>query len=242
MGALIWDAEGERLYETGLDHGTLYVYDAVAKTYGHGVAWSGLSSLSESPEGAEANDIYADNIKYLSLISAENFKASIEAYMYPDEFAECDGTKSILDGVSFGQQSRSKFGLAYRTKNGNDTEGDDHGYKIHLIYGCTAAPSEKGYQSTSDSPEAITFSWEISTTPVNIGKINNKEFKPSATVTIDSTKFKDNEKLAVLEACLFGRDSAEGDTELYPTLLMPNEIYDILTKGEAGIPERAKAA
>lgn len=202
---LTWDQTGERLYETGVDRGVLYVYDNGA--YGAGVAWNGLTNVSEKPSGAEATALYADNIKYLNLISNEEFGATIEAYTYPDEFAECDGSAEIATGVVIGQQKRKTFGFAYRTKVGNDTDGNDYGYKIHLVYGCTAAPTEKGYATINDSPEAITFSWEVTTTPIEVtGK------RPTACIIIDSTKVNDSTKMAALEALLYGT------TEAPPTL------------------------
>ena len=174
MSKLVWDKTGERLYETGVDHGVLYPIQA-GGLYNKGVAWNGLTAVTESPSGAEASPIYADNIKYLNLMSAEEFGATIEAYTYPDEFAECDGSAEIATGVTIGQQARKVFGLSYRTVIGNDVDSNDYGYKLHLIYGALAAPSEKGYTTINDSPEAITFSWEVSTTPVNV-----TGFKPTA--------------------------------------------------------------
>lgn len=167
MAKLTWDATGERFYETGVDHGVLYIPN-ISGVYNNGVSWNGLTAVTESPSGAEANAQYADNIKYLNLISAEEFGATIEAFTYPDEFAQFDGIATPSAGVSVGQQARKTFGLSYRTKLGNDLEGDDLGYKLHLVYGCTAAPSEKAYATVNDSPEAITFSWEIATTPVAV--------------------------------------------------------------------------
>lgn len=202
MPKLVWDQVGERLYETGVDHGVLYP-QAADGTYPKGVAWNGLTSVSESPSGAEATDLWADNIKYLTLRSAEEFGATIEAYMYPDEFAECDGSADLAVGVHIGQQARKPFGLSYRTVIGNDTELDKHGYKLHLIYGATASPSEKGYQTINDSPEAITFSWEVTTVPVAV-----EGFKPTASLTIDSTKC-DPDKLKAIEALLYGTDAKE---------------------------------
>lgn len=213
-----WDAEGERLYETGVDRGVLYVYDKSKSGYGDGIAWNGLTGVTESPSGAEATAIYADNIKYLNLVSAEEFGATIEAYMYPEAFAACDGSASLVEGVTIGQQARSKFGLCYRTRIGNDTNGDSHGYKIHILYNCLAAPSERGYTSVNDSPEAITFSWEVSTTAVEVAG-----FKPTACLTIDSTKVA-SAKLAEIEAALYGSGETKGK------LLMPNEIADIINK------------
>ena len=221
MSKLVWDQIGERLYETGVDHGVLYpVQDG--GLYNKGVAWNGLTAVTESPSGAEANPLYADNIKYLNLISAEEFGATIEAYTYPDEFAECDGSAALIPGVFIGQQARKTFGLSYRTVLGNDVEGNDHGYKLHLIYGAVAAPSEKGYTTINDSPEAITFSWEVTTTPVNV-----TGFKPTASLTIDSSKV-DADKLAALEAVLYGSDSEEA------RLPLPDEIVTIMGGVVAG--------
>jgi hypothetical protein len=219
MSKLVWDNAGERLYETGVKNGVLYVYDSAKKEYGTGVAWNGLTAVTESPSGAEATALYADDIKYLNLMSAEEFGATIEAYTYPDEFGACDGSASIATGVSIGQQKRSTFGLCYRTTIGNDTDGNDHGYKLHIIYGCLAAPSEKAYASINDSPEAITFSWEVTTTPVAV-----EGFKPTACITIDSTKA-DETKLAQLEAKLYGSESEE------PTLILPDEIATMMAAG-----------
>jgi len=197
MTALTWDQVGERVYETGVDHGVLYLPDANGD-YVEGFAWNGLTTVTESPSGAEASPQFADNIKYLNLISAEEFGATVEAFTYPDEFAECDGTAVPEPGVVVGQQNRRVFGLAYRTRLGNDLEGADHGYKLHLIYGAQAAPSEKAYGTINDSPEAITFSWEVTTTPVPV-----TDLKPTALLVIDSTKV-DVDALALLEAELFG--------------------------------------
>ena len=220
MAKLVWDQTGERLYETGVKNGVLYVYDSETKKYGTGVAWNGLTAVTESPSGAEATALYADDIKYLNLLSTEEFGATIEAYTYPDEFAECDGSASLSEGVFIGQQKRKTFGLAYKTTLGNDTDGNDYGYKLHIIYGCLAAPSEKSYATINDSPEAITFSWEVTTTPVEV-----TGHKPTASITIDSTKA-DPSKLAQLEAKLFG-----DDTEGTPTLPMPNEIASMFAAG-----------
>lgn len=197
MSKIVWDQTGERLYETGIDHGVLYPISS-AGAYTPGVAWNGLTGVTESPSGAEATDLYADNIKYLSMRSAETFGATIEAYTYPDEFAECDGSASLADGVTVGQQARKMFGMSYRTVLGNDVDLESHGYKLHLIYGATASPSEKGYTTINDSPEAITFSWEIATTPVNV-----TGFKPTSSITIDSTKA-DATCLKNLEDILYG--------------------------------------
>lgn len=216
MAMLVWDKTGEHFYETGIDRGVLYVQES--GTYPTGVAWNGLISVSESPSGAEANAVYADNIKYLSLMSAEEFGATIEAYTYPDEFMECDGSATLVTGVTVGQQSRKTFGMCYRTKLGNDVDLDEHGYKIHIIYGATASPSEKGYQTISDSPEAITFSWEVSTVPVNVTGM-----KPTASLVIDSTKA-DATKLQALEKILYGGDDGDG-----PRLPLPDEIKTLMT-------------
>lgn len=197
MAVLTWDATGSRLYETGVDHGVLYLLNSQG-AYANGVAWNGLTAVTESPSGAEANPQYADNIKYLNLLSAEEFGCTIEAFTYPDAFAQCDGTASPSAGVSIGQQTRKTFGFAYRTKLGNDLEGSDHGYKLHLIYGALAAPSEKAYATVNDSPEALTFSWEVTTTPVDV-----PGYKPTAQLTIDSTKV-DALALAELEGLLYG--------------------------------------
>lgn len=216
MSKIVWDAIGEHTFETGVRNGVLYLKDAEG-AYSNGVAWNGLTSVSESPEGAEPTDLYADDIKYLTLMSAENFKATIEAYTYPVEFEECDGSATIAKGVVIGQQSRKPFGLCYRTAIGNDTDGNEHGYKLHIVYGCQASPSEKQYSTINDSPEAITFSWEVSTTPVNVtGK------KPTATLIIDSTKT-DKAKLTALEAILYGSEQTE------PRLPLPDEIATLMT-------------
>lgn len=216
MAALTWDETGNRLYETGVRKGVLYVQDN-SGTYPEGVAWNGLTAVTESPSGADSNPLYADDIKYLDLRSAEEFGATIEAYTYPDEFAECDGTAELADGVTIGQQARKSFGLCYRTVLGNDIVNDAYGYKLHLIYGATAAPSEKGYQTVNDSPEAITFSWELTTTPVNVTGM-----KPTALITIDSTKA-DATKLAALEAILYG---GENTTARLP---LPDEVKTLMT-------------
>ena len=207
MSKLVWDQTGERLFETGVKNGVLY--PQVSGAYPKGVAWNGLTAVTESPSGAEATPLYADDIKYLNLISAEEFGATIEAYMYPDEFAECDGSAAIAKGVMIGQQKRNAFGLVYKTTLGNDTEGNDYGYKLHIIYGAIAAPSEKSYATINDSPEAITFSWEVTTTPVNV-----TGGKPTASITIDSTKA-DPTKLAALEAVLFGAEESEARLPLH---------------------------
>lgn len=215
MSKLVWDQTGERFYETGVKNGTLYP-QAEGGTYPKGVAWNGLTAVTESPSGAEATPLYADDIKYLNLMSAEEFGATIEAYTYPDEFAECDGSASLAKGVSIGQQKRKTFGLAYKTVLGNDIANNDYGYKLHIIYGATASPSEKAYATVNDSPEAITFSWEVTTTPVNV-----TGFKPTSSIVIDSTKA-NPEKLAALEAKLFGDDSNEA------MLPLPDEIAELM--------------
>ena len=215
MPKLEWDKSGEKLYETGVKNCALYVFRNNA--YDKGIAWNGITGITESPSGAEASPLYADDIKYLNLISNEDFGATLEAYTYPKEFEECDGTAEISKGVSIGQQNRKTFGLAYKTTLGNDVDGNSYGYKIHIIYGCLAAPSEKAYASINDSPEAITFSWELSTTPVEV-----KGFKPTSTITIDSTKI-DAEKLKKLEDKLYGSETGEA------TLLLPNEIMALLS-------------
>ena len=215
MAKIEWDKTGERLYETGVKNGVLYVQEGGA--YPKGIAWNGLTAVTESPSGAEATPLYADDIKYLNLISAEEFAATIEAYTYPDEFAECDGSAALADGVMIGQQARKTFGLCYRTTIGNDTDGNDHGYKLHIIYGALAAPSEKAYATINDSPEAITFSWEVTTTPVNVTGA-----KPTASITIDSTKATP-EKLTALEKILYG------DAEVEARLPLPDEIKTLMT-------------
>lgn len=210
MAILTWDAVGERLYETGVDKGVLYVYDST-KTgvgqhpYSPGVAWNGLTGVTESPEGAETEDLYADNVKYLSLLSAETLGLTVTAYMYPDEFAICDGSAELAQGIIMGQQNRRSFGLCYRTLLGNDTENTDHGYKLHLIYGCVASPSDKDYATVNDSPEAIEFSWEMKTTPVDTGKAGTK---PTASLVIDSTKV-GAAALKAIEDALYGTSSTE---------------------------------
>ena len=218
MAKLVWDKTGDRLYETGVKNGVLYI--PTAGVYSKGVAWNGLTAVTESPSGAEATALYADDTKYLSLMSTEEFGATIEAYTYPDEFAACDGSAELADGVMIGQQKRSTFGLCYKTTIGNDTDGNDHGYKLHIIYGAMAAPSEKAYASINDSPEAITFSWEITTTPVNVTGA-----KPTASLVIDSTKA-DPSKLAALEDILYGKDGEPGNE---PRLPLPDEIKSLMT-------------
>lgn len=219
MARLTWDNTGERIYETGVKKGVLY--PQVSGAYPKGVAWNGLTGVTENPSGAESTALYADDIKYLNLISNEEFGATIEAYTYPDEFAACDGSAALAEGVMIGQQKRQSFGLCYRTTVGNDSDGNDYGYKLHIIYGALAAPSQKGYKTINDSPEAITFSWEIKTTPVNV-----TGGKPTASITIDSTKT-DTAKLAVLEDILYGKDG-EG-TGNGPRLPLPDEIKTIFS-------------
>lgn len=215
MSKLVWDQTGEHLYETGVDHGVLYPYKNNA--YSDGVAWNGLTSVQETPSGAESNPLYADNIKYLDLRSAEEFGATIEAYTYPDEFAILDGSAQLATGVMIGQQTRGMFGFCYRSRIGNDTDGDNHGYKLHLIYGATASPSERQYETVNDNPDAIQFSWEISTVPVQV-----EGFRPTAVVTIDSTKA-DKTKLEALMDILYGTENAA------PRLPLPDEIKTKMT-------------
>lgn len=214
MAKLVWDESGKRLYETGVKMGVLYVQDT-SGAYPQGVAWNGLTAVNESPSGAEATPLYADDIKYLELRSAEDFGVTIEAYTYPDEFEACDGSAEIAAGVKVGQQARKTFGLCYRTIVGNDIQGNDFGYKLHLIYGATAAPSEKSYATVNDSPEAVTFSWEVTCTPIEV-----PGFNPAASIVIDSTKV-DAEKLAALEAKLYGNESTEAQ------LPLPAEIVEM---------------
>lgn len=215
MSKLVWDATGQRTYETGVSKGVLYPQNSEGK-YPKGVAWNGLTAVTESPSGAESNPLYADDIKYLDLRSAEEFGATVEAYTYPDEFAACDGSAEPTEGVIIGQQNRTPFGLCYKTVLGNDTETNDHGYKLHIIWNATASPSERAYQTINDSPEAITFSWELTTTPIAV-----TGYKPTAYMCINSTKV-NAEKLAALEDVLYG--SEEKDASL-PT---PDEIITML--------------
>ncbi len=221
MSKLVWDKTGERLYETGVRQGVLYPIQT-GGVYTKGVAWNGLTAVTESPSGAEATPLYADDIKYLNLMSTEELGGTIEAYTYPDEFAECDGSASIATGVYIGQQPRKTFGMSYRTVVGNDVDNDSYGYKLHLIYGAVAAPSEKAYATINDSPEAITFSWEFSTTPVNVSG-----FKPTANIVIDSTKV-DAAKLTALETILYG------DAETEPRLPLPDEVATIMADEAVG--------
>lgn len=215
MSILKWDQTGERLYETGVNKGVLYV-QGTDGNYPKGVVWNGLTAVTQSPSGAEATPLYADNIKYLNLLSTEEFGATIEAYTYPEEFAECNGEFALAAGVTIGQQRRKAFGMSYQTKIGNDVDGNDHGYKINIIYGALAAPSEKAYNTINDSPEAITFSWELTTTPVEV-----EGCKPTACLTIDSTKV-DAEKMKAIEAILYGSESEEA------RLPLPDEIAEIM--------------
>ena len=217
MTALVWDESGKHIYETGVRKGVLYPKTA-AGAYGTGVAWNGLTGVTESPSGAEESPLYADDIKYLSLYSAEDFGGTIEAYTYPDEWCECDGSAEIADGVIAGQQVRKGFGLCYRTVVGNDEQADSYGYKLHLIYGATASTSERAYATINDSPDAITFSWEFTTVPVSVGG----NFKPTSCVTIDSTKANAT-KLAALEKILYG------DTDTQPRLPLPAEVITLMT-------------
>lgn len=223
MSKIVWDKTGERLYETGVKNGV--VYPQVNGAYPKGVAWNGLTAVTESPSGAEATALYADDIKYLSLLSTEEFGATIEAYTYPDEFAVCDGSSELIDGVSLGQQKRTPFGMCYKTTIGNDVDGNDHGYKLHIIYGALAAPSEKAYATINDSPEAITFSWEITTTPVSVTGA-----RPTASVVIDSTKV-ESTQLTALENVLYGKDptTSGGNDGVDPRLPLPDEIKSIMT-------------
>lgn len=220
MSKLKWDQIGERLYETGVDKVVLFPMESTGQ-YGTGVAWNGISAVNESPSGAEPTALYANNGKYLNLISNGGFAATIEAFTYPDEFEECDGSKEIAPGVVIGQQKRKVFGLAYRTLLGNDVDGNDHGYKLHLVYGCLAAPSENNHSTVNDSPEAGTMSWSVSTTPVEVA-----DAKPTATVTIDSTKA-DKAKLKKLEDMLYGTEQAESK------LPLPAEVITLMKDAAA---------
>ena len=222
MSRIKWNEAGTKTYETGVDRGVLYPMSSTG-TYPVGVPWQGLTGVSESPSGAEASPIYADNAKYLNLVSTEEFGASVEAYTYPDEFAECDGSAEPTTGVVIGQQNRKTFGLSYRTLIGNDVENTEYGYKLHLVYGALAAPSEKSYQTVNDSPEAATFSWEISTTPVAV-----TGFKPTATVVIDSTKV-DAAKLAAFEDIIYGKDAVGETPAVVARLPLPNEVVTLLS-------------
>lgn len=223
MSRLIWDAAGEHIYETGVDHGVLFVYDKTKKAYGTGVAWNGLTTVTESPSGAEPSAFWADNIKYLSLLSAEDFGATIEAYTYPDEFEPCNGALELAKGVSVSQQPRSTFAFTYRTLIGDDLNGNDRGYKLHIIYGALASPSEKSHTTVNDSPEPIQFSWTISTTPIAVPNM-----KPTAHIEIDSTKV-DADKLKQVEDKLYGvdADATAGTEATEPTLLLPEDLITI---------------
>lgn len=224
---IVFDEIGSKIYEAGVDRGVLYKPDATG-AYTNGVAWNGLTQVTESPSGAEATPLYAGNAKYLNLYSTEEFGATIEAYTYPEEFEECDGSAELVPGITIGQQDRTMFGLCYRTKLGNDTQGENFGYKLHIIYGCMAAPSEKAYQTINDSPEAITFSWELTTTPVQVDG-----FKPTASVVINSTKL-DAAKLTALENVLYGSASAA------PKLPLPNELVTLCGASVLGLNEIKK--
>lgn len=226
MSRLVWDKTGEHQYETGVDHGVLFVYDKTKKAYGTGVAWNGLTTVTESPSGAEASAFYADNIKYLSLLSAEEFGATIEAYTYPEEFEACNGAAEMAKGVLVGQQSRSTFAFAYRTLIGNDQDGNEAGYKLHIVYGAMASPSEKSHATVNDSPEPVTFSWTITTTPIAVPNM-----KPTATIELDSTKV-DADKLKQVEDKLYGTDAGTDSTggtveATEPTLLLPEDLIKI---------------
>lgn len=230
MPKLKWDQIGERYYETGTKKGVLY--PQVGSAYPTGYAWNGLSAVTESPDGAEATDIYADDIKYLSMRSVENYKGTIEAYTYPDEFAACNGEAELIDGVTIGQQPRKPFGFSWVTTIGNDVEYDDHGYKIHLVWGATASPSEKSYQTINDSPEAITFSWSIDTVPIDIGTINGTSYKPTAHMEIDSRKFNTaplKQKLQALEDVLYGTDGEGSSEGTAASLPLPARVIEILS-------------
>lgn len=224
MAKITWDKTGEHYYEVGVDRGVLYPMKNDGSGYDKGVAWNGLTGVSEKPSGAESSDQYADNVKYLSIRSAEKFDATIEAFTYPDEFGACDGTAELVAGVKVGQQTRKAFGLSYRTMLGNDTQGNDHGYLIHLIYGASAAPSEKGYSTVNDSIEPIKFSWEVSTVPV---PVNGK--KPTSTLVVNSTKAKNFSKL---EDYLYGTDagaSSQGGATGEPQLPLPDKVKELLS-------------
>ena len=215
MARLIWDEVGQRFFETGVKNGVLYVQDNDG-SYKNGVVWNGLTAVTESPSGAEETPLYADDVKYLTLRSAEEFGATIEAYTYPEEFEQCDGSAAIAAGITIGQQARRAFGLCYRTSVGNDIQGQNFSYKLHLIYGCTVAPSEKSYSTINDNPEAITFSWELSTVPVPVDG-----FSPTASLVIDASKV-DEGKMQLLENALFGDDQNGAK------LLLPNEIMELI--------------
>ena len=239
MSSLIgtWDRTNERLYETGVDRGVLYPYNPTQSRYDAGVAWNGLTGVTETPSGAEETKLYADNMKYLSLRSAEEFGGTIEAYTYPDEWQACDGSADLVTGVHVGQQQRNSFGLCYRTAVGNDTAGNDFGYKLHLVYNSTVSPSERAYATINDSPEAITFSWEFTSTPVSEAEmptISGKDLKPTAILTINTAELtggKDNAKLKALEAILYGTDADQdaGTEDVDPRLPSPKEVYELFS-------------
>ena len=225
MFNLVWDESGTKLYETGTDRGVLFPLNTETKAYDKGVAWNGLTAVTESPSGADESALYADNIKYVSLRAAEEFGGTIEAYTYPDEFAACDGSAEIATGVYAGQQKRGVFGFCYRTILGNDQDLNDHGYKLHLVYGATASPSEKAYQTVNDSPEAISFSWEFTTIPVAV-----EGFKPTACITIDSSKA-DKTKLAALETIIYGKAATTGanpTAAVESRLPLPDEVITLM--------------
>lgn len=219
MSKIVWDGTGNRLYETGVKNCVLYVQNTEG-AYPEGVAWNGITGITETPSGGEATSLYADDIKYLDLMSAEEFSCTIEAYTYPEEFSQCDGSASLTAGVRIGQQTRKSFGLCYRTTLGNDVDGDAHGYLLHLVYGLKAQPSERGYSTINDSPEAITMSWEAKSTPVSVDG-----FKPTSVITIDSTKASP-EALANLEKMLFGSDETP---ESKASLPLPNKVKEVMT-------------
>lgn len=232
MSRLVWDETGKRFYEMGIKNGVLFVFDKKNSKYGTGVPWNGLTSVSENPDGAEATDLWADDQKYASFRSAEDFKGGIEAYTYPDEFEECDGFKEIVPGVVAGQQGRSVFGLSYRTAIGSDTDPEHTQYKLHLVYGATASPSEKSYETINDSPDAITFSWDFETTPV---PVNLEGFNPTAHIEIDSRKI-EADKLKAIEDLIYGTNDKES------TLPMPDEIYKLLTADTSSYSNKQDAA
>lgn len=232
MKLLQWDKIGEHLYETGVDRGVLYQYDKANNAFTDGVAWNGLTAVNESPSGAEANDQYADNIKYLSLRSAEDFGGTIEAFTYPDEFEQNDGTATPVKGVKVSQQTRKPFGYSYRTLIGNDTDGTDYGYKIHLVYMATVNPSEKSRSTVNDSPEPTNFSWEFTTTPVEVGELNGVTYKPTSHIVINSTDFVTTEEKAVLEAfeeVIYGKAASGAEAAVQPRLPLPQEVFSLLT-------------
>ena len=243
MKLLQWDKIGEHLYETGVDRGVLYQYDTVNNSFGDGVAWNGLTAVNESPSGAEANDQYADNIKYLSLRSAEDFGGTIEAFTYPDEFEQNDGTATPVKGVKVSQQTRKAFGFSYRTLIGNDTQGTDYGYKIHLVYMATASPSEKSRSTVNDSPEAATLSWEFTTIPVEVGTVNGVTYKATSHIVIDSTDFvteAEQAALAAFEEIIYGKAAEQGSPAVQPRLPLPQEVFTLLNAAGFGSISFAK--